>query len=228
MCGRYTIYQTGELKSRYQITGSEQDELLSRLRANYNVAPGQKLPVITRHSPNRIEIMRWGLIPVWAKDERIGYKMINARAETVFEKSTWKRPILTNRCLVPANGFYEWQTTDDGKQPFFIRLRNIELFSFAGIYDRWTHKETGEVIHSYSILTTDANREMQGIHDRMPVILKPEEEDRWLEPSNDTPESIADLLKPFEDGMLEAYEVSTDVNSPRHNDESLIYPINHQ
>lgn len=228
MCGRYTIYQTGELNARYDVDDAEQDELLEDLKANYNVAPGQKLPVITRNSPNRLELMRWGLIPVWAKDEKIGYRMINARAETVFEKPSWKRPALKQRCLVPANGFYEWKTIDEGKQPFFIRLLDVELFSFAGLYDQWTHKETGEVIRSYAIITTDANRDMQGIHDRMPVILKPDDEDRWLEPSNDTPESIADLLRPFEDGKLEYYEVSTDVNSPRNNDEHLIYPIDHE
>lgn len=228
MCGRYTIYQTGELNTRYDVDDAQQDELLEDLKANYNVAPGQKLPVITRNSPNRLELMRWGLIPVWAKDEKIGYRMINARAETVFEKPSWKRPVLKQRCLVPANGFYEWKTSDEGRQPFFIRLKDVELFSFAGVYDQWTHKETGEVIRSYAIITTDANRDMQGIHGRMPVILKPDDEDRWLEPSNDTPESIADLLRPFEDGKLEYYEVSTDVNSPRNNDEHLIYPIDHE
>ncbi len=225
MCGRYVIYQTKELAKRFQVPPDELDTLLEELRANYNVAPSQTLPVITQDDARHMKLMRWGLIPVWAKDEKIGFKMINARAETLFEKSTWKRPALKQRCLVPANGFYEWKKLDDGKRPFYIKPKDQELFSFAGVYDNWTSRETGEVVQSYSIVTTKPNKEMTAIHDRMPVILQPEQEAHWLDPSNDDPDSIADLLHPYEDNMLEMYEVSRDVGSVANNSKELIYPL---
>lgn len=228
MCGRYVIYQTKELAKRFKVPDEELDQLLEDLRANYNVAPSQTLPVITQDETRHMKLMRWGLIPVWAKDEKIGFKMINARSETLFEKSTWKRPALKQRCLVPANGFYEWKKLDDGKRPFYIKPKDQELFSFAGVYDNWTSRETGEVVQSYSIVTTKPNKEMTAIHDRMPVILQPEQEAHWLDPSNDDPDSIADLLHPYEDNMLEMYEVSRDVGSVKNNSKELIYPISAQ
>lgn len=225
MCGRYTIYQTGELADRFQVDPARQDQLLFQLKARYNAAPGQNLPVVLDDDGRRLAAMKWGLIPVWAKDRSIGYKLINARGETVFEKPSWKRPVLKQRCLVPSNGFYEWIRSDAGKQPYYIHPTDQALFSYAGIYDSWTDRETGEVIQSFSILTTRPNKEMQPIHDRMPVILKPDEEARWLKSSNDTPESIADLLKPYDDGMLEIYPVSQDVNTARYDDEHLIHAM---
>lgn len=223
MCGRYTIFQTGELAKRYKLDDAELDEILKDIRARYNAAPSQNLPVVTKvDGKNHLGAMRWGMIPVWAKDEKVGYRMINARAESVFEKPSWKRPVLKQRCLVPSNGFYEWKTTDDGKQPFYIHPTDQELFSFAGIYDSWTHRGSGEVVESFSIITTSPNKEMQDIHDRMPVMLQPSDEDRWLEPSNDTPESIADLLGPYADGRLEIYPVSKDVGSVKNDNKTLI------
>jgi putative SOS response-associated peptidase YedK len=225
MCGRYTIYQTGELANRFKTSQKELDKLLGELKAHYNAAPGQNLPVITEYKGRHLSAMRWGLIPIWAKDRNIGYKLINTRSETVFERPSWKRPILRQRCLVPSNGFYEWIKTDEGKQPYFIHPTDQELFSYAGIFDIWTDKETGEVIESFSILTTGPSKEMRDIHDRMPVILKPNDENRWLEPSNDTPESIADLLKPYDDGKLEVYPVSQDVNGIKFDEERLIHAM---
>lgn len=222
MCGRYTIFQNSNLGKRYKIKEDDLDELLSQLKDRYNAAPGQNLPVITNKSGNHLSTMRWGLVPVWAKDEKIGYRMINARAESVFEKPTWKRPVLRQRCLVPSTGFYEWKATDDGKQPYFIYPKDQQLFSFAGIYDTWTNKSTGEILESFSIITTSPNAEMESIHDRMPVILKPSDEARWLEPSNDQPESVADLLRPYDDNMLLMHPVTKDVGNARNDEKRLI------
>lgn len=227
MCGRYTLYQTKELKERFNLAQSKElDKLLEGLRANYNVAPGQELPVITQNSPRKLNLMRWGLVPHWAKDQKIGYHMINARAETVFSKPAWKYPVLNNRCLIPANGFYEWQVTSNGKQPFYIRAKNHGLIAFAGFFDQWTNKSTGETLKSFSIITTQANQQMISIHDRMPVILQPEDEARWLEVSNKTPESIADMIKPLANDKLDMHPVSPDVNDAHHNNEHLIGPLN--
>lgn len=228
MCGRYTIYQTKELANRYRVDDHDLDELLASLRANYNVAPGQTLPVVTQDEARHLKLYRWGFIPSWAKDKNIGYKMINSRAETVFEKPMWKGAVLKHRCLIPANGFYEWKGSGKDKRPYYIYPKDQELFSFAGITSGWTDRNTGEIIESFSILTTSPNKEMESIHDRMPVILKPSDEDRWLDPSQNTPESIADLLVPMKDDSLDMVEVSRDVNSVRNNDEHLIYPIEAQ
>lgn len=225
MCGRYTLYQTGELSQRFEVPKANSDPLVQELKPSYNVAPGRQMPIVTTGQDGRqLELMRWGLIPVWAKDPKIGWKMINARSETVFEKPSWKRPALKQRCLVPANGFYEWKAEKDGKQPFFVRPKDQELFGFAGVYDHWTDPESQELVRSFSILTTRANREMAGVHERMPVILHPQDEDRWLDATNDQPEDIADLLRPYDDGGLELFEVSREVNRPQNDSKRLIDP----
>lgn len=179
------------------------------------------LPVITTEG---LELMRWGLVPQWAKDEKIGYKLINARSETVFDKPMWRSIITKSRCLVPANGFYEWQKRADGKQPYYIHPTDTDLFAFAGIWTRWQYE--GRERHTYSILTTEPNREMVNIHDRMPVILHRDDEAQWL--AADTREDIEPLLRPYPDGHLDMYEVSKSVNVTSANDETLIGPVNSQ
>jgi len=213
MCGRYTLHTTDELEERYRV------EVAEAIRPNYNAAPSQMMPVLTNEG---LEVMRWGLIPKWAKDEKIGYKLINARSETVFEKPMWKGIIKRNRCLVPANGFYEWQKRDGGKQPFYIHFPDERIFSFAGIWETWQHE--GKEWQSYTILTTTPNKEMESIHDRMPVILHREDEAQWL--AADTEEDIRVLLAPLENGALETYEVSPEVNTVRVNDKTLMGPLN--
>lgn len=213
MCGRYAIYDTKHIEDRFNI--EVRDEILP----NYNAAPGQTLPVITEDG---LHLMRWGLIPRWAKDEKIGHKMINARSETVFEKATWKGLITRKKCLIPANGFYEWQKRDDGKQPFYIQPNNQDMFAFAGLWETWEHE--GKAWYTYTILTTTPNKEMESIHDRMPVILHPEEESQWL--YADTHDDIQVLLKPYEDNNLKMHEVNREVNTANANDGSLILPIN--
>lgn len=213
MCGRYTLYTTDELEDRYRI------EVSGAIKANYNVAPTQTMPVITSVG---LQMMRWGLIPRWSKDDKLGYKLFNARSETVFEKPMWKSVIKNKRCLIPANGFYEWQKKDDGKQPFYIHLPEDEIFSMAGVWESWTHE--GKELNTYSILTTQPNNEMENIHDRMPVILHKNDETQWL--AADTEEDIKVLLEPYTNGILEMHEVGREVNTIKINEGFLVKPIN--
>jgi putative SOS response-associated peptidase YedK len=232
MCGRYVIYETTKLADRFGAAPS-----MFKLTDSYNVAPGEFMPVVIRTEqqakPVRtIELMKWGLVPQWAKDTNIGYKMINARAETAFDKPAWRGPVKYRRCLIPANGFYEWRKTGVAaagakttKQPFFIHPTDQELFAFAGLYDTW-HDAAGNELWTFSICTTEANKDMAPIHDRMPVILSPDEEAAWLDPARQDRESVGQLLHPYPDGRLAMHPVSTDVNTVRNDEERLIYPLN--
>jgi putative SOS response-associated peptidase YedK len=227
MCGRYTLYQTGELAERFDLVEDEIQEIEADLKDRYNIAPTQILPTITeRDSKKHIELMRWGYLPPWAKDERtvFKYKTFNARSEGIFEKPMWKRAIRERRCLVPSSGFYEWKDTPYGKQPYFIHPKDQGLFAFAGIYGSWKDAE-GIEWHTYSILTTDPNHEMVEIHNRMPVILHPDDEDIWLDANTTDRNTISELLQPYEDGMLDMYEVSRDVNTSRVDSKTLIGPV---
>ncbi len=220
MCGRYS-------------QASDIERLLARfllappgfpLAARYNIAPTQEAPVVVFEAARELVLCRWGLIPSWAKDAAIGARMINARAETILEKPSFKRPFQRTRCLVLADGFYEWKKEGDGKKktPMRIRLRSREPFAFAGLWDSWRSPE-GKVIRSFTIITTEANEALRPIHDRMPVILKPEEESAWLDPRSN-PLQMAGLLGPYPAQEMEAYEVSTLVNSPRNDAPECITP----
>lgn len=213
MCGRYDLHDYSELIERYAMPSD------ITLKPNYNVAPTQVMPVAT---DNGLSMMRWGLIPKWAKDEKIGYKLFNARSESVFEKPIWKAIITKHRCLVPANGFYEWEKREDGKHPFYVHAKHDNLCMFAGIWETWKHDDKEWL--TYSILTTTPNKEMTNLHDRMPVILDQENYDQWL--GADREEDIKPLLQPYPDNSLEMFEVSKDVNVVKTNDARLILPLN--
>lgn len=225
MCGRYTLHQDSEnLATRYKLSSKPES-----IRDNFNVAPAHFMPIIVEEDGKpKLEMMKWGLVPVWAKDPNIGYKMINARSESIFEKPAWRSVILKKRCLIPADGFYEWKKfmTDEKerKQPFYIHPKQEEIFSFAGVWEAWKDSENN-IWKTYSIITTEPNKEMSSIHDRMPVILHPEDESSWLESSRVTRDSIEPLLRPLEDGALEMYKVSTDVNTVKNNDEHLLVAL---
>ena len=188
------------------------------------------MPVITADESGQrhMELMKWGLVPAWAKDPSIGYKLINARDDTIFEKPMWRGLVLKKRALIPADGFYEWKRLpEDGKerkQPFYIHPKQSDIFSFAGVWETWKDVE-GKELKTYSIITTAPNEEMSSVHNRMPVILHPEDEASWLEPSKVSREEIEPFLHPYEDQGLEMYEVSKDVNSAANNDEHLIYAL---
>src|SRR3989338_1574904 len=187
MCGSYSIVPGDKFYQRFNIS-----QALDSLKSNYNVKPGYMMPVITG---KMLSLMKWGLIPSWAKDPSIGYKMINARAESVMEKPSFRKPFAKQRCLIPASGFYEWQKAGIEKLPFFIRLKSVDLFSFAGLYDIWKDAR-GKEISSYTIITTGPNELIAPIHNRMPVILEKESEEKWLEESADMSKLIG-MLKPF-------------------------------
>lgn len=219
MCGRYTLdKKAGDIAKRFNLA-----KLPKEVRANFNVAPTQVMPVITEDESGKrhLEPMQWGIPRVLGKD--IVRELINTRADKAFG-GFWKRTVIGHRCLVPATGFYEWKRAKDGKVPFFIHPKDMDLYAFAGIWDVWKSKD-GHEVKVYSIMTTEPNKEMKAIHNRMPVILHRDDESSWLEPSNDTQDGLEPLLVPFEDNGLEIYEVSRDVNSPRNNSKVLLKPV---
>ncbi|WP_460923032.1 SOS response-associated peptidase [Pontibacter brevis] len=211
MCGRYSVLPTAKGVSKAA-------KLLAKSlkEGHYNAAPTQNLPVVTNTEPDIIQFFSWGLQPFWAKDSKSIKRSINARAETLTEKPSFRSLLKSKRCLVPADGFFEWQVTPHGKVPHRILLKDEATFSFAGLWDEWTDKSTGEILHTYAIITTDANDLVKPIHDRMPVILSPEAEELWLD-EHETQEDLLSLLKPFDAELMKAYAVSTLVNSPMNN-----------
>lgn len=223
MCGRYS--QSQNLTAWWERFGLKNPPAVSH-PPRYNIAPGQQAPVILIMDGTREPaLFQWGLIPSWAKDPSIGKRMINARSETLSEKPSFKRLLPRARCLVLADGFYEWRKEPGGeaKIPMRIRLRSGEPFAFAGLWDRWKNPTGGET-RSYTIITTRANEALAPIHERMPVILTPEGEDRWLDP--ETPvEKLGTLLEPFPLDAMEAYPVSRLVNSPKNDVPDCIRPL---
>ncbi|MEL7533419.1 MAG: SOS response-associated peptidase [Bacteroidota bacterium] len=217
MCGRYTLTQVPD-ESAVVYPETEKIALIPR----FNVAPTQLMPIIPMSDPGHIHFYRWGLIPHWAKDKKIGYKMINARAETLLEKAAFKTPFRQGRCLVPADGFYEWKQTLSGKQPYRITLQDESLFYFAGLYDVWRSPE-GKNIYSYTVITTEPNELMLDIHDRMPVILDTAAAERWLSPQEEA-EDLQSILLAFPAEEMKAYPVSPEVGSVRNESERLIRP----
>lgn len=216
MCGRFIL--SVEAESIENVFGIKID--LPFFGPRYNIAPGQNVPVI-RKGPEKREfsMMRWGLVPHWAKDMKIGYKMINARAETIDQKPSFKSAFLNRRCLIPADGFYEWKQLNGKKQPMFIRLPEASLFAFTGIWENWASPD-GNNIYSCSLITTSANKFIRSIHDRMPVILnKPDEYEAWL--SSDNTLEVKSMLNPYTRD-LSAYPVSTMVNSAKIDSPKLI------
>jgi putative SOS response-associated peptidase YedK len=221
MCGRFVVFSSlEEIREAFAV-----QQVRYQVEPSYNVAPTQSVAVVVqREGVNTLEKMRWGLIPAWAKDPAIGSRMINARAETVGEKPSFKRPLKDRRCLVVADGFYEWQKTGQAKIPMFIRLKSGQPFGFAGLYDVWTSPE-GEATASCTIITTSANDLMQPIHDRMPVILPKSQESTWLNPAIQRAADVLPLLVPYSAADMEAYAVSRMVNSPENNSPDLIRAV---
>lgn len=224
MCGRYSLYADySALLERFNIEEAAFQE--GDYEPNYNVAPSQQVvAVINDGSKNRLGLLKWGLIPPWAKDEKIGYKMINARAETAAEKPSFRNAFKKKRCLVVADSFYEWQRSETGKTPMRIKMKSGEPFAFAALWESWKSPD-GKTVNTCSILTTKPNELMASIHDRMPVVLTKEAEKVWLDPKVQDLEVLGELLKPFNTEEMEAYEVSEAVNSPKNNGPELIREI---
>ncbi|BAZ13006.1 hypothetical protein NIES4071_48400 [Calothrix sp. NIES-4071] len=222
MCGRFTLIQAAEvLQDSFNI------ESVPSLQPRYNIAPTQEVVTVLYDTDNDLRVansLRWGLIPSWSKDPSIASKLINARSETVAEKPSFRSAFKKRRCLIVADGFYEWQRTEGKKQPFRFQLQEKQPFGFAGLWEQWQSPD-GEEIDTCTILTTAANDLMAPIHDRMPVILKPEDYDLWLDPQMQDPKMLQPLLQPFSTEAMTAYPVSTIVNSPRNNTPECIVPV---
>ncbi len=218
MCGRYTLTTpVGDLVEQFDI-----DEYPASLAASYNVAPTREVAALLVEGDKRkLEMLRWGLVPSWAKDPSIGNKMINARAETVSEKPSFRKAFAERRCLVLADGFYEWQKTNGQKQPYYIHMKDGSPFAFAGLWEIW---RDGEELRSCTIITTDANGLVGEIHHRMPVILLPEDYEMWLDPDFEEKEALASVLRPYPGEVMEAYPVSRRVNSPGNDEPACIQP----
>ncbi|MGN7413414.1 SOS response-associated peptidase [Paenibacillus sp. SAF-068] len=219
MCGRFTITDPIEaIMDRYYASIADGFEY----KPNYNAAPMQYIPtIIGSKNGNRLGSLRWGLVPSWAKDDKIGNKMINARAETLTEKASFKRLISSKRCIIPTNGFYEWKKEGSTKRPMRILMKDDRLFSLAGLYDTWTNPD-GNKLSTCTIITTEPNSLMEDIHNRMPVILRPEDEAEWLGRDKDNAQSLLGLLKPYQASEMRAYEVSKEVGNVRNNNEGLL------
>jgi putative SOS response-associated peptidase YedK len=226
MCGRFTnLMSYRKLVELYRVTEPEigPGEPEPELKPRYNVAPSQLCPVVRLNAEGGRELamLRWGLIPAWAEDPKIAYSTINARAETVHEKPAFRAAFRKRRCLVPADGFYEWKAMGEAKQPFRITMKGGEPFAMAGLWERWD--KSGDAIESFTIIVTQGNAVLKPIHDRMPVILHPDTWDAWLA-SKDTAIPMA-LLQSYPAAGMTAYPVSKRVNSPRNDDPEVIEPL---
>ncbi len=221
MCGRFTLTADLEqLAERFSFRAAN----LS-FQPHYNIAPSQPVLAIIGAEERRAGFLRWGLIPSWAKDLTIGNRMINARAETLAEKPSFRRALQKRRCVVLADGFYEWKQEGKKKTPMYITLKSHEVFGFAGLWETWKSPEA-ETIHSCTIITTTPNSFMESIHTRMPVILPRGAETLWLDHSLEDPARLLPILAPYAEGAMEAYAVSPAVNSPRNDSPVCIEPIN--
>ena len=219
MCGRYSLISPVE--SVVRLFGLD---CRPNLPPRYNIAPNQEVPVVRDRGGGRtLDYMRWGLVPPWAKDAAIGQRMINARAETVMEKPSFRNAFKLRRCLIPADGFYEWKKEGKSKVPQYIRLKSGEPFGFAGLWETWS-APSGERIQSCTIITTKPNGLIAEIHNRMPVILPRNVEAQWLDPDIEDPQKVLPLLSPYPEDEIEAYAVSTVVNSPRNDVATCVEP----
>jgi len=220
MCGRFALKAPPRsIQEHFNL--SEQVDLSPR----YNIAPSQKIAVVRQlpgKNSRRLDMLHWGLIPGWAKDMKIGYKMINARAETLAQKPSFRAAFKKHRCLIAADGFYEWKHAGKAKQPFYFHLKTGAVFGFAGLWESWNDPE-GSIVESCTIITTAANELIRKIHDRMPVILPPQKYDAWLQDTTSAA-ALQRILIPYPAGEMEAYQVKPEVNNPKYDAPDCIRP----
>jgi putative SOS response-associated peptidase YedK len=223
MCGRFTLtVDPSDLQEAFFWVDFGNIDIAPR----YNIAPTQGIPVVTNNGENKLDFFTWGLVPFWAKDPSIGSRMINARAETLAEKPSFRNAYRRRRCLILADGFYEWQNDPETKMkiPFYIQIDNGIPFAFAGIWESWNSKDGSNVL-SAAIITTEPNDFLRPIHKRMPVILSQEDYSSWLKPGEINPKELDPLLKPFDSKKMMAYPVSRYVNNPRNDSVECIRPL---
>jgi putative SOS response-associated peptidase YedK len=222
MCGRFAlIVDASVLADVFDVDPPRE------LQPRFNIAPTQTIPIVRagKDLARECSMVRWGLVPSWAKDEKIGTRMINARGETVAEKPSFRSAVKSRRCLIPADGFYEWVRTDSGKQPHFVHFADGRPFAFAGLWERW-HKGEGTPLDTCTIITTTPNELIAKLHDRMPVILPPARFEEWLEPAAMPPDRLQEVLAPYPAEQMEAYPVSTYVNKPSNDGPECIARLN--
>ncbi len=223
MCNRYRLTHSKQyLAERFQASVDESEE-----RPRYNIAPTQQVVTIRKEEgkkTRKFTTMRWGLIPSWAKDMSIGTQTLNARSETVATKPAFREPIRTKRCLIPADGFYEWRKMGSLKQPYCFEVGEGEVFALAGLWDQWTSPE-GRIVESCTILTTSPNSLVEDMHDRMPVIVPPDKYEVWLDPDGTDFEAIRDILKPYDANLMRRYPVSRKLNNSRIDDAESASPV---
>jgi putative SOS response-associated peptidase YedK len=220
VCGRFSLTVGIErLQSLFGVVYA------GNIAPRFNIAPSQEVLTVIETEGKRIgKLMKWGLVPYWANDPKIGWKMINARAETVDEKASFRRALKRRRCLILADGFYEWKKEGTKKIPYRFTLRNEQPFAFAGLWETWDKR--GETLYTCTIITTKANELISTIHDRMPVILPREWQDAWLDPKLEDADYLKSLLQPYPAEEMKMYEVSTIVNSPKNDVADCIKPVN--
>jgi len=222
MCGRYVLRAPfSELVRLYNITNN------LNLEPRYNIPPTEDVPVVrSRDEKRTVDMLRWGLVPWWAKDIKVGFSNINAKAETVAEKPAFRDAFRERRCIIPADGFYEWKKLDPKtKQPYAIVMKDRGVFGFAGLWERWKDRTTGQTVQSCTIITTTPNEVCAPLHNRMPAILLPESYARWLGEEPTEPPHLLGMLKPYPADAMEAYPVSTRVGNVKNTDASLIEPV---
>ncbi|KMK95726.1 SOS response-associated peptidase [Rossellomorea marisflavi] len=220
MCGRFSLIESvHELQQQFEF------DLSADLQPRFNIAPSQEVfSIISDGKKRRGGMLRWGLVPHWAKEAKIGYKMINARAEGINEKPSFREPFRKKRCLIIADGFYEWKKVDDRKQPYRFVMKDGKPFAFAGLWETW--KKGDAPLHTCTIITTTPNALTEDVHDRMPVILKRTDYARWLDPSNQAVDELKSLLVPYPAEEMELYAVSELVNSPKNDVADVLSPLN--
>jgi putative SOS response-associated peptidase YedK len=229
MCGRFTLRTpAGEIIEQFGLPPG--DDVVTPLPARFNIAPTQQVLAVRPSAAAQREavMLHWGLIPSWSKDAKIGNRMINARSETVAEKPSFRKAFRVRRCLIVADGYYEWKKTNGAKQPYYFHRRDDRPFAFAGLWESWTDKSAADAaaaIESCTIITTSSNALARTVHDRMPVILAERDYDLWLDRDVDDAARLQPLLEPREDDQLEAYEISTFVNKPVNDEPGCIEPL---
>src|SRR6266700_1460833 len=219
MCGRFTL--KADIETIAKVFHVKPSLAVAEITPRYNIAPTQEVVSILSNGASHLEPLRWGLIPSWAKDEAIGNKMINARAETLAEKPSFKRLLRSKRCLVVADGFYEWRKENGAKTPMYITLKSGAPFAFAGLWDQWKNPE-GQQIRTCTIITTNPNDVLVPIHNRMPAILAPDAYEFWLDPEMHDQDALSHLLAPYPAEEMTARPVSRQVNDPKHDSPELI------
>jgi putative SOS response-associated peptidase YedK len=218
MCGRYELHtHPAAIALAFGLKSPP------ALKPRYNIAPMQPVPIVRRNSEGErvLAEMRWGLVPRWAKDPSIGAKLINARGEGIAEKPSFRMAFERRRCLLPADGFYEWKVVRGGKQPYLVARKDGAPLGMAGLYERWLAPD-GEVLDTCTVITTDANDLLRDVHDRMPVIIAPEDYARWLDRSTS---AVTDLIAPFPSDALHVHPISTRVNAVKNDDPALLEPV---